>query len=219
MIIGLVGLIGSGKGTAADMLITKGYKPYSFASSLKDACAAIFGWPRELLEGDTNESRRFRETPDAFWSQALNVPNFTPRFALQYIGTNILREKFHNDIWINSMKRRIQLSSDSNIVISDVRFPNELELIRGMGGYIVRVQRGSLPDWYGVAAQANLGNVEALKEMQSFDVHSSEWSLAGYEPDHAIYNDSTLTNLEKQIDNFLNFLDSLDAVEKLIKES
>ena len=58
MIIGICGLIGSGKGTVADILEQEhGFIKVSFADSLKDAVAAVFGWPRSLLEGDTEESR------------------------------------------------------------------------------------------------------------------------------------------------------------------
>ena len=56
MIIGLVGFIGSGKDTVASRFISYGCVKDSFAAPLKDACAAIFGWPRELLEGDTVDS-------------------------------------------------------------------------------------------------------------------------------------------------------------------
>ena len=49
MIVGLVGLIGSGKGTVGDMLIEKGFVQASFAEPLKDATASIFNWDRELL--------------------------------------------------------------------------------------------------------------------------------------------------------------------------
>ena len=66
MIIGLVGFIGSGKGTVGDLLSQEGFIPDSFARPLKDACSSIFGWPRELLEGNTEFSRTWREQPDKF---------------------------------------------------------------------------------------------------------------------------------------------------------
>ena len=57
MLIGLVGLIGSGKDTVAERLVSHhGFVRDSFAQSLKDATASIFGWDREMLEGNT-ESR------------------------------------------------------------------------------------------------------------------------------------------------------------------
>ena len=54
MIIGLLGFAGSGKGTVADILVSKGFKKESFADPVKDAVAAIFGWERSLLEGDNS---------------------------------------------------------------------------------------------------------------------------------------------------------------------
>ena len=64
-IIGLVGLIGSGKGTVADYLVAKHqFRNISFANHLKDAVAAVFGWPRNLLEGDTEYSRKWRDEID-----------------------------------------------------------------------------------------------------------------------------------------------------------
>ncbi len=61
MIVGLVGFIGSGKGTVGDILEQKGFIKDSFAKPLKDACSVMFGWPREMLEGDTEVSRKWRD--------------------------------------------------------------------------------------------------------------------------------------------------------------
>ena len=72
MLIGLVGLIGSGKDTVAERLVSHhGFRRDSFARSLKDAVSNIFGWDRELLEGNTKESRAWREQPDAFGQKSL----------------------------------------------------------------------------------------------------------------------------------------------------
>ena len=56
-IIGIAGLIGSGKDTVANHLINEhNFQRIKFADKLKDGVAAIFDWPRDLLEGDTDES-------------------------------------------------------------------------------------------------------------------------------------------------------------------
>ena len=66
-IIGIAGLIGSGKDTVANHLINEhNFQRIKFADKLKDGVSAIFDWPRDLLEGDTDESREWRETPDEF---------------------------------------------------------------------------------------------------------------------------------------------------------
>ena len=102
MLIGVVGLIGSGKGTVSDRLVEKhGYQKDSFAKSLKDAVASMFNWDRALLEGDTNASRQWREQPDAYWSEKFGKPT-TPRWVLQYFGTEVMRGQMYDGIWVDS---------------------------------------------------------------------------------------------------------------------
>ena len=90
------------------MFVERGCVHDSFAAPLKDLCSSIFGWERSMLEGDTTESRDFRETPDMFWTKKLGVPHFTPRLALQLLGTEVLRNHFDQDIWLNSLEYRIR---------------------------------------------------------------------------------------------------------------
>ena len=68
ILIGVVGFMGSGKDTVADMLIERGFIKDSFARTLKDAASALFGWDRDMLNGTTNESRKGREQPDPYWA-------------------------------------------------------------------------------------------------------------------------------------------------------
>ena len=204
MIIGLVGFIGSGKDTVASRFISYGCVKDSFAAPLKDACAAIFGWPRELLEGDTVESREFRETPDMFWTRKLGIDNFTPRLSLQLVGTDVLRNHFHQDIWLSSLEYRFRIkNSDQNVVISDARFRNELKLIKSLNGIVVWVQRGELPLWFDDAVKANEGNAIARKIMQTRwrDVHESEWNWAGFPVDYIINNTGSIEDLDKLVND------------------
>ena len=146
-IIGICGWKSAGKDTIGNWLTeNKGFTKDSFAKSLKNITAALFGWDRKLLEGDTPESRQWRETPDHWWEQHLDWPNhkgskisprFTPRFALQYLGTEIFRDCLHPDIWVLSLKRRL-LNKDK-VVITDCRFVNELQMIKELGGILVWV--------------------------------------------------------------------------------
>lgn len=138
MLIGLCGFIGSGKDTFANLLKME---KMSFAHVLKDVVAITFGWRRDLLEGDTEESRKWRETPDAFWSKIL-CREYTPRMALQETGSKI--REIHPDIFMATLHRKIQ---GKDVVITDCRFPNEIELIHKLGGKIVHVAR-NLPEWY-----------------------------------------------------------------------
>lgn len=202
-IIGLVGFIGSGKGTLAQHLVENyQFKQESFASSLKDACANIFDWPRHLLEGDTLESRQWREIPDAWWSEKLDIDGFTPRLALQLIGTNSLRDHFHKDLWFLSLENRIRKNLSQNIVISDVRFANEVSFIKKISGKLIHISRGDRPLWFDTAAQANSGDAESLKIMkeQYSQIHPSEWSWVGSPIDYTIENNSTIESLTHSVD-------------------
>ena len=63
MIIGICGLIGCGKGTVGDILVENhGFTKLSFADKLKDGVATVFNWDRQMLEGDTVESREKHKT-------------------------------------------------------------------------------------------------------------------------------------------------------------
>lgn len=199
-IIAFVGLIGSGKDTCAQYLVDNfGYKKESFAASLKDAVAAIFGWNRHLLEGATPESRAWREQVDEWWAQRLNMPKLTPRWVLQNWGTEVCRHHFHDDIWIASLEHRIM--QGGRYVISDCRFPNELKVLKSLGGKVIRIRRGADPDWWPVAVEANNGNAASKIAMNVSGIHITEWGWAGLDFDSIIENDGTLDDLYSKLKN------------------
>ena len=198
MIIGICGFIGSGKDTVADYLVNfHEFRRESFASTLKDAVASVFGWDRTLLEGRTKEAREWREQIDPWWAARLDMPTLTPRWVLQYWGTEVCRKAFHDDIWIASLENKLRNSKD-NIVISDCRFPNEIESLKRAGGTIVWVQRGQLPDWYVDAVSANQGNNVGLNAMKMRKIHASEWAWLGSDFDVIVDNNSSIDDLYKQ---------------------
>jgi hypothetical protein len=200
MIIGICGFIGSGKDTVADYLVNfHEFRRESFASTLKDAVSAVFGWDRTLLEGRTKEAREWREQVDPWWAERLDMPTLTPRWVLQYWGTEVCRKSFHDDIWIASLENKLRNSKD-HVVISDCRFPNEIQSIRNAGGIIIWVKRGELPDWYQYAVAANqLGSNMALNELKMRKIHASETAWVGTEFDHTIENDGTVADLYTKI--------------------
>jgi len=199
MIIGVCGLIGSGKDTVADYLVNfHEFRRESFADSLKDSVAAVFGWDRTMLEGRTKESREWREQVDKWWADRLAMPTLTPRWVLQYWGTEVCRKTFHDDIWIASLENKLRQSKD-NIVISDCRFPNEIKTIKQAGGKMILVSRGDLPYWYETAIEANKGMLTAQNEMNNLNIHASEWAWIGQNFDHTVENDSTIDNLYKEL--------------------
>ena len=206
MIIGICGLIGSGKDTVADYLVNvHGFRRESFAGTLKDAVAAVFDWDRTLLEGRTRASREWREQVDTWWAARLNMPNLTPRWVLQYWGTEVMRRGFHDDIWIASIENRIRNSSD-NVVLSDCRFPNEIASIRTAGGRIVRTCRGPDPEWFHAAEVVNRGPTLNLSwasnrsVLDTFKVHASETAWVGTDFDHVLDNNGTMDQLYAQVD-------------------
>ena len=209
MIIGITGLISSGKDTIADYLTTyQGFKRISFAASLKDAVAAVFDWNREYLEGTTKASRVWREQKDEWWSNRLKM-DITPRWVLQYWGTDVCRNHFHNDIWVASVEHRL-LNSKEDIVITDCRFSNEVAAIKNAGGIAIRVQRGLNPEWYDSAIAYNRGpngNASwALSKMKldNMKIHASEYSSVGLKYDHVIENNGTIDSLHEKIKNLIN---------------
>jgi len=191
MLIGIVGLIGSGKDTVAEHLVSHyGYTKDSFAKSLKDAVGSMFNWDREMLEGKTESSRHWREQPDKFWSERFGKP-VTPRWILQYFGTEVMRGQMYDAIWVDSCIGRYK---GENTVISDTRFPNEVKAIRSHGGIIIYVKRGQDPEWFTNYVE---GNIEPK------GVHSSEYAWAKEEFDFVIENNGTKQQLADSIKNLL----------------
>jgi hypothetical protein len=199
MIVGLLGFIGSGKGTAGDILKDLGFTPVSFAKGVKDVAAEMFGWPRHLLEGDTEQSRQWREQPDKFWSTEFGR-DFTPRLALQLMGTEVGREVFHSDFWIIKLKNYIQKNPNQNYVITDVRFQNEIEFVHQNKGILIEIQRGTTPHFYEIASKANRGDWKAEDFMlKQSGVHESEWRWIGGFVDHHIDNKGSLEELKDKL--------------------
>lgn len=207
-IIGFVGFIGSGKGTAGDILTEFGFQKESFSGPVKEIASTMFNWSRELLEGDTEESRKFRETPDEYWSKKFDR-NFTPREALQTIGTEIGRDMFEKDFWIHLLEKRI--NSKNNYIITDVRFPNEIDWIHENGGHVIEIIRGEHPYWYNTLTRLTLPIVRN-QHMEHFNVHESEWSWVGYNIDYRIENNNTIASLKSDIVEILTNLDGCDNI-------
>ena len=209
MIIGICGFIGSGKDTIADYLVNlHHFRRESFANTLKDAVAQVFGWDRTMLEGRTKQAREWREQVDPWWAQRLNIPHLTPRYILQQWGTEVCRKNFHDDIWIASLENKLRNSQD-DVVISDCRFPNEIKAIKAAGGKVVRVVRGPEPEWYDAAVSRNRGpngnSTWALsgRRLEQLGIHASETAWVGTRFDAVLDNNGSLDDLYQQIKNLV----------------
>jgi hypothetical protein len=205
MIIGICGWVGSGKDTAANYLVDwHDFRRDSFAGALKDAVAAVFGWDRELLEGLTTESRAWREQIDPWWAERLNMPNLTPRWVLQYWGTEVCRQGFHDDIWIAALENRLRTRA-GHTVISDVRFPNEVASIRNAGGRIIWIRRGADPEWCSTLVEMRNNTTLGIctDYMRQFNVHASEWAWVGTRFDAVVDNNGSVDELYTSLKNLV----------------
>lgn len=119
----------SGKSTVgAHHLITHhGFKHQAFASSIKMMLEAI-GVPYECLYGDR------KEEPLELLSGR------SARYAMQKLGDEWGRQQMHPAFWLNLWKQRMK-DFEGKVVVDDLRYPNEHEVIKSLGGVVIRVQR------------------------------------------------------------------------------
>ena len=217
-IIAICGFIGSGKDTIADYLVNNhGFRRESFANSLKDSVATVFGWDRDMLEGRSKQSREWREQVDLFWSARLKMPKLTPRWVLQHWGTEVVRRGFHDDMWVASLENRLLKSTD-DIVITDCRFTNEIKAVKKIGGQVIRVTRGPEPDWYEDAKSMNKGASRNMSwalskhRIEELDIHASEYSWVGSKFDAVLDNNGTMDDLYTQVEQQLKIRDQVSLL-------
>lgn len=177
MIIGVLGHKYNGKDTIADHLVEKyKFKKICFAHALKDMAKQLFGLTDEQLYGEE------KEVEDEYWKT-------TPRKLLQFVGTELFRKQFSKlcphvkeGIWVEIVKKKL-LNTTDNIVISDVRFQNELDMIHNLNGIIIKVKRPSIKkvDYH----ESELG----IDKIKDFDIE--------------ILNNDTLVSLYDKIDKVM----------------
>lgn len=156
VLIGLIGLKQSGKDTFADYLVREHhFKKLAFAEPVKSICRVMF----LLTEAQLNDPHQ-KEMVDPRWG-------LSPRQMMQKVGTDMVREMWDDDFWVKNMDmRHRQIVED--VVVSDVRFPNEAQWIRDRGGLLVRIADG---------------------REHSSDTHSSETSQASIQEDVRVLNE------------------------------
>lgn len=137
-VIGLVGEIGAGKTFAAKYLV-KNYKytHMDFADLLRKATSVIL----DIDYHDIIHNRDLKEQQIPGLREGMTVRKF-----MQILGTEFARDLIDKDFWVKSLENRILKSSSSNIVIGDVRFQNEVDMIRDrFNGTIIRIERPNNP--------------------------------------------------------------------------
>lgn len=171
-IIGIAGVKGSGKSESVKVLESVGYVEVKMAGALK----GMTNFYLEYL--GLSEKERFdrieghlKEIPDsAFLGK-------TSRQFQQWLGTDFGRKLVGESIWTNAFaKRALSLPM---VACSDVRFPNELELIHSLGGKVYRIERET--------------------EFNEFSLHESEKYIPTLDVDGVIDNNGTLEELRSAI--------------------
>jgi|ETNmetMinimDraft_8_1059916.scaffolds.fasta_scaffold13216_3 hypothetical protein len=178
-LIGITGYKRSGKDTAGEYFIERGYIKYAFAGPLKKACQEIFMFTDEQTEG------KDKEKYDDRW-------NISARKVFQRFGTEIFREnladfypemeKIKENFWTYRFKiwyeNQLEINKDVKIVVTDVRFDNEANIIKELGGIIIKVKR---------------------KNKKNLDQHKSETSIEKIKCDYLVKNDSNIENYYKKL--------------------
>lgn len=161
-LLGITGKAGSGKSTAAQTLIDAGWHRVKFADPLKAMLRAI-GLTDRHIEGDLKE-----EPCDM-------LCGMTPRHAMQTLGTDWGRWKIGPDLWTNAARREIALamSHGLSVVVDDVRFENEADVIRAMGGMVLRLDRegsgaGSHVSESGVKPDLTYNNAGTVADLRGY---------------------------------------------------
>jgi len=186
VIIGLGFKARTGKDTIAEMLVEHhGFTRIAFADALKRGCMEMFGLTQEQCYGDT------KEVLDEFWG-------VTPRYILQKVGTECMREQYDSDIWVKSVQKKV--TNGGNWVVTDVRFPNEAAAVQRWGGYLVRVERD------GVGASGGIAN------------HPSETSMINFKGwDYVVKNNGTLAELRDKVEYMQDWMFK-DLVPEVLSE-
>jgi len=132
-----------GKNTAAEMLsellLDRGIQIVSFASQLKAVCAQLYGW-------DGLQSEAYYETHPDMRDLPLHTVCKSPRTIWIEVG-NKLRE-VHPGTWVDLL---FESTGDADLIITDLRYPNEAQAVHDRGGICVKISRPDLPNTDDVA--------------------------------------------------------------------
>lgn len=193
ILIGLMGKARSGKTTVAEhWRDTKGFEIVSFADALKEMVEGALWVNPPPYDAQFAEVTAPNHPEDFDWHDLLyyNRIPFT-RWLLQFIGTDIIRDRVYADFWVARGTDKIEAATGNlrDVVIPDVRFRNEANAIRECGGLIVELIR-TTPH---VGVEVGV-------------THASETEMASIEPDVILNCPDGVFNLKAMADRFLEDL-------------
>jgi len=151
----------SGKSLAANVLAQQGYRTMSFAEPIKRMGTEFF-----ISLGYTRE-----QAMSLVWGQKEKLVqeiNTTPRHVLQTLGTEWGRQCISESIWIDCMMYRVSScfrNEDCRIVIDDIRFQNEAEMIKKMGGEMWKIIRPSVINSQSHQSEGGLDNWDGFDQV------------------------------------------------------
>jgi hypothetical protein len=126
-IIGLTGKMGSGKDTVGALLIERGYKRLAFADALKATAYDINPIVGVRVTDDGIAFERLQDVVFDFGWEKAKRANPEVRRTLQALGV-AARDNVKRSIWVDAALEVID-DEDENIVITDVRFPDEAQMV------------------------------------------------------------------------------------------
>jgi len=189
MLIAFSGLKGSGKDTAAKVLISEyGFTKVAFADAVRELALIIDPWIPTHYYGMIRLSELIA---DAGWDWAKrNISEV--RKLLQVIGTEAGRNFFHEDVWIEILNKQFPGLSwdDTRYVITDCRFENEVEFVHEKHGSICWIDRPEVTS----------------------DGHASESVAIRDKVDYILNNNSSIAQLEEDV-RLLLFMKGIDPIE------
>lgn len=183
MLIGFTGYKGVGKDTAANHLVeTFGFTKLAFADKMKMAIARLFNIKLEFVD----ELKNMGYVEIHYPLNSDSVTSMMWREFIQRFGTEMGRETFWNDFWVNLWEDEydhLVLEEKFDVVVPDVRFKNEADMVRQLNGVIVEITRpGYKSDGHAseeglprdmIDAQiANNGSLKAL-EIDVYDLYKA----------------------------------------------
>lgn len=162
--------MGSGKSTLAQFLIDDhGFEKLSFAGPLKAMTMAFF---RECGFGEY-EAKRLTYGTIADKEERIEEIGTTSRWIQQSLGTEWGRNLIRPDIWVQltRLKAKALLDAGKSVVIDDMRFVNELEMVQEEGWHPVRINRpGAVVTTVGHASEGALDGYQMISLQNDGDL-------------------------------------------------